>query len=458
MEESNSKFIGEQIERIKSKLVEAKQIDKDLKVFGASSHKYILGEVVNAEDILKFENEYSVELPNCYKAFLMNIGNGGESFSSSAAGPFYGIYPLGKNVNDLIYENTKEYLKGDCILYPKMSDEYWDDLIEKTEEDTISDDDYEKELGKIYGGILPVGEQGCSCYHAIVLNGEFKGRVVNINSERYNPQFTFELNFLDWYERWLDEVISGDLMQDNVGWFGYKIGGSLQDILKMYFLTNDDEVKSDCLTGILIKQKLDAETLDIIEEEYKISNGEIQKELLQILAKFDYERAYPYLVDFADVSLLHVFQFVFWYAKDKSSDWLGVIEANIEMINDDETFSFCAYLLKEMNIDYSYLIVPFTESDNESIKVTTYYMLGQLSNKNNYIDAFIVGLNDRSNRVIHTALQALNGVEDKKLLKHYKSIAERFPVEQDYILVNLNHRLKPLGLSNTTIKDLVLDA
>ncbi|KIC00759.1 glucan biosynthesis protein [Flavobacterium sp. JRM] len=458
MEESNDKFKAEQIERIKSKLVEAKQIDKDLKVFGASSHKYILGEVVNAEDILKFETEYSVELPNCYKAFLMNIGNGGESFSSSAAGPFYGIYPLGKNVNDLIYENTKEYLKKDCILYPKMSDEYWDDLIEKIEEDTISDDDYEKELGKIYGGILPIGEQGCSCYHAIVLNGEFKGRVVNINSERYNPQFTFELNFLDWYERWLDEVISGDLMQDNAGWFGYRIGGSLQDILKMYFLTNDDEVKSDCLTGILIKQKLDVETLDIIEEEYKISNGEIQKELLQILAKFDYERAYPYLVDFADVSLLHVFQFVFWYAKDKSSDWLGVIESNIETINDDETFSFCVYLLKEMNIDYSYLIVPFTESDNESIKVTTYYMLGQLSNKENYIDAFIVGLNDKSNRVVHTALQALNGVEDKKLLKHYKSIAERFPVEQDYILVNLNHRLKPLGLSNTTIKDLVLDA
>lgn len=458
MEELNNKFIAEQIERIKSKLAEAKKTDKDLKVFGASSHKYVLGEVVSKEDILKFETEYKIELPNCYKAFLMNVGNGGESFSSSGAGPFYGIYPLGKNVDDLIYENTREYLKKDCVLYPKMTDEYWDDLIENIEEDTISDEEYEKELGRIYGGILPIGEQGCSCYHAIVLNGEFKGRVVNINSERYNPQFTFELNFLDWYERWLDEVISGDLMQDKAGWFGYRMGGSLQDILKMYFSANDDEVKSDCLTGILIKQKIDSETLDIIEEQYKVSDGEIKKELLQILAKFDYERAYPYLVDLADVSLLHVFQFVFWYAKDKSSDWLGVIESNMETIIDDETFSFCVYLLREMNIDYSYLIIPFTQRNNESIKVTTYYMLGQLSNKENYIDTFIIGLNDKSNRVVHTALQALAGVEDKKLLKHYKSIAERFPVEQDYILVNLNHRLKPLGLSNTTIKDLVLDA
>lgn len=458
MEELNNKFITEQIERIKSKLVEAKTTDKDLKVFGASSHKYVLGEVVSKEDILKFETQYNIELPNCYKAFLMNVGNGGESFSSSGAGPFYGIYPFGKNVNELIYENTKEYLKEDCMLYPKMTDEYWDDLIENIEEDTICDKEYEKELGRIYGGILPIGEQGCSCYHAIVLNGEFKGRVVNINSERYNPQFTFELNFLDWYERWLAEVISGDLMQDKAGWFGYRMGGSLEDILKMYFSANDDGVKSDCLAGILIKQNIDSETLDIIEEQYKVSDGEIKKELLQILAKFDYERAYPYLVDFADVSLLHVFQFVFWYAKDKSSDWLGVIESNMETINDDETFSFCVYLLREMNIDYSYLIIPFTQRNNESIKVTTYYMLGQLSNKENYIDTFIIGLNDKSNRVVHTALQALAGVEDKKLLKHYKSIAERFPVEQDYILVNLNHRLKPLGLSNTTIKDLVLDA
>lgn len=458
MEESNNKFAAEQIERIKSKLVEAKATDKDLKVFGASGHEYVLGEVASSEAILKFENEYDVQLPNCYKAFLMNIGNGGISFSSSAAGPFYGIYPLGENVNELIYENTKEYLKGDCVLYPKMSEEHWENLTEKIEEDTISDADYEKELGKIYGGLLPIGTQGCSSYHALVLNGEFKGRVVNINSERYKPQFTFELNFLDWYERWLDEVISGDLTQENAGWFGYRIGGATQDILKTYFSTDDNEVKSDCLTGILIKQKIDAETLDIIEEEYKSSNDEIQKELLQLLTKFDYERAYPYLVDFADESLLHVFQFVFWYAKKNSTDWLGVIESNIDRINDDETFSFCVYLLKEMNIDYGYLVVPFTQNKDQSIRVTAYYMLGQLSNKNSYLDTFIVGLNESANRVVHTALQALDGVEDKRLLKHYKSIAERFPVEEDYILVNLNHRLKPFGLSNTTIKDLVLDA
>ena len=48
-------------------------------------------------------------------------------------------------------------------------------------------------------------------------------------------------------------------------------------------------------------------------------------------------------------------------------------------------------------------------------------------------------------------------MKDKKLLIHYKNIAERFPKEQDYILVNLNHRLEEFGLSTAKIKNLNID-
>jgi hypothetical protein len=83
--------------------------------------------------------------------------------------------------------------------------------------------------------------------------------------------------------------------------------------------------------------------------------------------------------------------------------------------------------------------------------------LVNLKNKADYIDAFIAGLNDTSNRVIHSVLQALDGVEDRKLLKHYKGIAEKIPREKDYILANLNHRLKTYGLTNKTIKKIDLE-
>ena len=88
-----------QIERIKKKLVIAKNTDKDLKVFGAESHKYFLGETANNDHILKFEKDYNLELPEDYKAFLLHIGNGGISYADSAAGPGYGIYTLRKNVD-----------------------------------------------------------------------------------------------------------------------------------------------------------------------------------------------------------------------------------------------------------------------------------------------------------------------------------------------------------------------
>ncbi|RZJ48667.1 MAG: SMI1/KNR4 family protein [Flavobacterium sp.] len=444
-----------QIDRIREKLIEAKNTDLDLKIFGADSHKYTVGKTVTLAEISQFEKDFEIELPESYKTFLLHIGNGGVSYNSSCAGPFYGIYPLGKNTNELFDETY--YLKANCILYPKMSDEYWESLTQAIDEEDISDDDYEKELGKIFSGILPLGSQGCSYIHGLVLNGEYKGKVVNIDIDRQKPKFTFEATFLDWYERWLDEVISGDLIIDTPSWFGYGMGGSSKDLLETYYSAVEFDVKKDCLYAILKKANLDIEILNLIEEQYKTSSGELKEIFLQILTKFDYERAHNYLTEYTRENLLAVFQFVFWYAKDKSADWLEVIKKNISRIDDDETFSFCTYLLKEMDIDYSFVIIPFTLHENEKIRISAYYSLGLLKNKHDHLEVFIQGLNDSANRVIHITLQALKGIKHEKLLIHYKNIAERFPKEQDYILVNLNHRLEEFGLSTAKIKNLNID-
>ncbi|MCD0469177.1 SMI1/KNR4 family protein [Flavobacterium sp. JAS] len=447
-----------QIERIKSKLIIAKDADKNLEVFGAESHKYFVGETVSKNQISDFEKEYNLELPEAYKEFLLHIGNGGISDSNSAAGPYYGIYSLGKNTDEFIYENTKSYLKEDCKISPKMSDEFWSDLNKNIEEnDDISEEEFDLELGKIFSGILPLGSQGCTYYHALVLNGEFKGRVVNIDSDRQKPHFTFESNFLDWYERWLDEIIPENIKTADPDLFRYTLGGISSHIFEVYFSTHTIDTKMDCLFGILKKKNLDQKTINLVEEQYRINSGAIQKRLLQILTKFDYERAYPHLLDFTKESLLEVFQCIFWYAKDKSSDWVETIKSNADAIKDEETFRLCTYLLKETDLDYGGILIPFTSNKNKNIRISSYYALGQLKNKANYIDTFITGLSDASNRVIHTVLQALDGVEDRKLLPHYKIVAEKFPKEKDYILVNLNHRLKSYGLTNKTIKKIDVD-
>ena len=222
----------DQIKRIKDKLLEAKNADMNLKVFGADRHKYTINKPTTLKSVMEFETKYSIELPDCYKTFILKFGNGGIGWQNSAAGPFLGIYPFGENINELVYENPGKCLKNECLLIPKMTDSFWKKLtknIDNTEK--ILDKDYEVELDKLWAGILPIGSQGCTYLHGIVLNGQYKGRVVNLDIDRQKPQFAYETNFLDWYERWLNEVITGDLIKSTVSWFGYNKGGTEEKLL-----------------------------------------------------------------------------------------------------------------------------------------------------------------------------------------------------------------------------------
>jgi hypothetical protein len=140
---------------------------------------------------------------------------------NSSAGPFYGIFPLGLHLHELS-DNPEKYLSKDCILTPSLTDDEWKKLTRKIEGNAaISDEEYELEWGNIIAGILPLGSQGCSYIHGIVLNGAYKGRVINLDTDVQKPIFTHEDNFLDWYERWLDEVILGKLY-DSPSSFGYE--------------------------------------------------------------------------------------------------------------------------------------------------------------------------------------------------------------------------------------------
>ena len=229
------------------------------------------------------------------------------------------------------------------------------------------------------------------------------------------------------------------------------MGGSDSEIIHEFINADTIQQKADCLEGILSKKNVEAATIQIVEEQFLNSTGELKTKLLQILSKFDYKKAKPHLIELVKTDLLSVCQFIFWYAKKESVEWLPLIREHMDTIDDDESFRFCTYVLIATKTDIGHLIIPFTNKDNESIRVTAFYTLGQLKNKKDFLDTFINGLNDHSNRVIHITLQALSNVHDMRLLKHYKKIAEKFPEEKDYILSNLNQQLADYGLTNKTI-------
>jgi len=448
----------EQLQRIQQKLAQAKAADKDLEVFGASSHKYHLNPPVSEAEVLAFEEKYGVSLPEDYRAFVQTIGNANAQKLETMAGPYYGLYAFGTQVDDLLYEGSEIYLKAPCALSPDMTQEEWESLsdpllTDEEEEDEEEgyvievEDKYFAERAKVFGGLLPLGSQGCTYYHALVLNGKYAGRVVNVDLDLAQPKFAFETNFLDWYERYLDEVISGQLMDDSPTWFGYHRGEPAEVLLNEYEHTTDRKTQTDCLEGVYHKKPpLESALLGKIEKLIALNN-EDRDFLIEILCQSSYERAKPYLQTLVTEKPKKVFQFIWWYAQDHCADWVPAVKELLPTINDKEMFNFATYLLTEATDNFEEDILPFTNNVNPRIRLTAYYTLGKSQKKEQYLDTFIKGLQETDNDVLRTVIQAISGVKDERLLPYYKQIAKRFSKDEDYILSNLKWALEPFGLT-----------
>ena len=446
-----NKQMKEQLIRIQQKLAQAKAADKNLEVFGADAHQYHLNPPVSEAEVLAFEKKYGVQLPECYRAFMLTIGDAKAKKSDFIAGPYYGLYAFGTSVDSLLYEKIETYLKAPCNLSPDMTQEEWetlsDPLLPSEEEEEDDDDKYFAERAKVFGGLLPLGSQGCTYEHALVLNGKYAGRVVNVDLDLAQPKFAFETNFLDWYERYLDEVISGQLIDDRPTWFGYHRGEPAEVLLNEYEHTTDRKTQTDCLEGVYHKKPpLESALLGKIEKLIALNN-EDRDFLIEILTQSSYERAKPYLQALVTEKPKEVFQYIWWYAQDHCADWVPTVKELLPTITDEETFNFATYLLTEGDDHFEDVVLPFTDNADPQIRSTAYYTLGKSQKKEQYLDTFIKGLQETDNKVLHTVIQALSGITDKRLLPYYKQIAKRFPEEKDYILSNLERRLATFGLT-----------
>ena len=447
----------EQLQRIQQKLAQAKAVDKDLEVFGAKGHQYHLNPPISEAEVLTFEEKYGISLPEDYRAFVQTIGDANAQKLDIMAGPYYGLSAFGTQVDDLLYEGSEIYLKAPCALSPDMTQEEWEKLSAPLELDDFEDDEeegyvievedkYFAERAKVFGGLLPLGSQGCTYYHALVLNGKYAGRVVNVDLDLAQPKFAFETNFLDWYERYLDEVISGQLMDDSPTWFGYYRGEPAEVLLNEYEQTTNCKTQTDCLEGVSHKKPPLSEKVLVRIEALISLNNEDRDFLIEILSQSSYERAKPYLQDLVTEKPKKVFQYIWWYAQDHCADWVPAVKEHLPTITDEETFNFATYLLTETK-DFEEDILPFTNNVNPRIRITAYYILGTSKKKEQYIDTFIKGLQETDNDVLRTVIQAISGVKDECLLPYYKQIAKRFSKDEDYILSNLKRALEPFGLT-----------
>lgn len=88
-----------QIDRIRQKLPLAKATDKKCKIFAASSHRYELGKPIDESSLQAFEQKYQITLPDDYRAFLLQITNGGKSsYAHTGIESIYSTTQMGTEV------------------------------------------------------------------------------------------------------------------------------------------------------------------------------------------------------------------------------------------------------------------------------------------------------------------------------------------------------------------------
>jgi hypothetical protein len=359
-----------QIARIKTKLPLAQAADSEYRVFGANGHRYRMAGPVPTPSLLALEQGYGISLPEDYRLFMQEIGPG--------AGPFYGLYNPCHHAADLVTDARA--LRQPSPWKPRMSGEEWSALTRPFEPEDLSDADFEQATNALFAGLLPLGTQGCTYYHALVVSGQHRGRVVNLDEERCLPNFAYESNFLDWYERWLDEILDGTLLSARAGWFGYRRGGTEAELMTGFQAATTPQQQCEYLIGLTRLPAVSPVTLDQLTQAYASPEVEVSLQALQCLTQFDYFRARPLLKARWLTEPLRVAQFVYWYAKEYAEDWVPEIRAVFTTANPNpKLFDFASYLAKTCNTDFAPLLQPFVNHPNSQLSKQAVYIIKQIA-------------------------------------------------------------------------------
>jgi hypothetical protein len=152
-------------------------------------HGYSLNPVISIQEVEKFEVQNKILLPNEYRDFITQIGNGGDG------PPFYGLFSLNES-----YDETK---KGNREIDNFLSrefplTEYW---VWESEEHWT--EEKKKKYNRVFNGNLILGTEGCGMYWTLIVSGPLRGQIWDIADVGAQPCAP-SLSFLEWYEYWLD--------------------------------------------------------------------------------------------------------------------------------------------------------------------------------------------------------------------------------------------------------------
>lgn len=200
------------------RLAELDRRDRRRRLFGASSHDYRINQRLPAATIEAFEGRHGISLPDDYRSFLTEIGDGG-------AGPGYGVLPFGRDDDGRAWDDGG--LVGDLGRpFPhatawNLPDSFWAGRPDWSPDTPVEEQDrlmaaWDREVERHYwnpalmNGAIPICHRGCAERQWLVIHGEQRGSVwddLRADEAGLAPALGDSgepLTFAGWYTAWLD--------------------------------------------------------------------------------------------------------------------------------------------------------------------------------------------------------------------------------------------------------------
>lgn len=191
------------LERIADKLRQARE--KELQPFGFAGHGMRSEPPLSPEALSAVEARVGVELPEEYRGFVTRIGDGG-------AGPGYGILPLEAALRESEIEVDPGVLRAP-FPHAGYYNPYKDPEVlaawNHMDAENASEEEEDLYAARERSGTLVLSDEGCGHLHFLVVTGPARGTMW-IDSRGSDQGFIpLHVTFLEWYERWLDDVLAG---------------------------------------------------------------------------------------------------------------------------------------------------------------------------------------------------------------------------------------------------------
>ncbi len=180
---------------VRRKLDRKRELDLEFKAFGACKHKYHLEGPISEEKVRLIEERYSFQLPDDYRRFITEVGNGG-------AGPGYGLNSFNVNDNEALKWCSKPFI----LMADHKPDDDIDDLLDRLDaQDTKFCDSlitaFQDNI--MFAGNLVLAGYGCGETRNLIVNGPCKGEVWAFDGTQ-NCIIRNKQSFMDWYMSWID--------------------------------------------------------------------------------------------------------------------------------------------------------------------------------------------------------------------------------------------------------------